>query len=355
MDIPEDSSVVEDALQGAIVAYGLDPTRVRPVDGGLINRTWRVRLPSGDGGALQWVNPIFPPVVNADIGDVTAHLASRGVGTPRLIPTAAGDPWHEADGAVWRLMEWIPGRTVQALGNPADAAAAGRALGQFHAALADYDRPFRNTRPGVHDTKRHLGALKGSLDAHEGHPGIEGIRPLADAILATAEAMNPLPRLPARVVHGDPKINNFVFHATDHRVLALVDLDTVARMPVHLELGDAFRSWCNPAGENAGSANFRIDLLSAGLSGYAETGSADLSEAERRAIVPGIGLIIIELAARFCADALNECYFGWDPQRFASRSEHNRVRAAGQLALFRSFSAVRDEAEAAVAAAFADA
>jgi hypothetical protein len=41
--------------------------------------------------------------------------------------------------------------------------------------------------------------------------------------------------------------------------------------------------------------------------------------------------IMIELAARFCADALNESYFAWDPVRFPSRSEHNRVRAEGQL------------------------
>jgi Ser/Thr protein kinase RdoA (MazF antagonist) len=348
-----DSPAIDDSLKKAVAAYGLDPAGVRPVHGGLINRTWRVRLPSGGDGALQQVNPIFPPAVNADIAAVTAHLAARGVATPRLIPTAAGQPWHESDGAAWRLMDWIPGRALQSLAAPPEAAAAGRGLGRFHAALADFEQSFRNTRPGVHDTARHLAALHTSLENHATHPDIDRIRPLGEAIIAAAEAMPALAALPTRVVHGDPKINNFIFHASENRVLALVDLDTVSRMPIHLELGDAFRSWCNPAGEDAASADFRIDLLAAGLSGYAETRGAGLTDAERQAIVPGIGLIIIELAARFCADALNERYFGWDPRRFASRGEHNRVRAAGQLALFRAFSAARGEAEAAAEAAFA--
>ena len=46
--------------------------------------------------------------------------------------------------------------------------------------------------------------------------------------------------------------------------------------------------------------------------------------------------ITLELTTRFTADILNDRYFGWDPQRFASRAEHNRVRACGQLRLAES-------------------
>ncbi len=61
---------------------------------------------------------------------------------------------------------------------------------------------------------------------------------------------------------------------------------------------------------------------------------------------------LIELGARFCADALNESYFGWNPARFASRSEHNQVRAAGQLALHDLLCAQLGEVEKAVQTAF---
>ena len=51
----------------------------------------------------------------------------------------------------------------------------------------------------------------------------------------------------------------------------------------------------------------------------------------------------LELAARFAADALNECYFAFDEKRYASRGEHNRVRATGQLSFHDQARATRDE------------
>ena len=68
-------------------------------------------------------------------------------------------------------------------------------------------------------------------------------------------------------------------------------------------------------------------LFRAAVQGYAAAAPAGIGDAEWRAIVPATATILVELAARFCADALNERYFGWDPRRFGSRSEHNEVRA----------------------------
>ena len=49
--------------------------------------------------------------------------------------------------------------------------------------------------------------------------------------------------------------------------------------------------------------------------------------------------ITVELAARFCADAHEETYFGWDRERFASASAHNQARATSQLHLAGSIAA----------------
>ena len=65
--------------------------------------------------------------------------------------------------------------------------------------------------------------------------------------------------------------------------------------------------------------------------------------------------ISLELAARFCADALNERYFGWDAERFAGRGEHNLHRAHGQHSLFRAAAPSRAEREDAIEAARAGA
>jgi hypothetical protein len=60
-------------------------------------------------------------------------------------------------------------------------------------------------------------------------------------------------------------------------------------------------------------------------------------------VVRGLERITLELAARFGADALNECYFGWDPALAPARGEHNLMRAENQLTLARCIGKLRSE------------
>ena len=69
-------------------------------------------------------------------------------------------------------------------------------------------------------------------------------------------------------------------------------------------------------------------------------------------LVDATATIMVELAARFAADALNEAYFGWDEARFSSRGAHNLLRARGQLALAKRLAEQRTEAQAIVTRAF---
>jgi len=116
-------------------------------------------------------------------------------------------------------------------------------------------------------------------------------------------------------------------------------------------MGDALRSWCNPKGEGAPDACVDEATFGAAVSGYAAVTRDHLAAEERAALVPGFEVIALELAARLCADALEECYFGWDATRFGRRGEHNLVRAQAQLSLAQSVRGARarltDLAEAA--------
>jgi hypothetical protein len=102
-------------------------------------------------------------------------------------------------------------------------------------------------------------------------------------------------------------------------------------MPVVLELGDALRSWCNPATEDATEARFSRPLFESAVEGYAAAARGFLAPEEWGAIPEGAATITVELAARFCTDALRERYFRWDDRRYASASAHNQARARGQL------------------------
>lgn len=330
------------SAQRVLGQYGLEQVRLSPLGTGLINLTWLVQGAEGERWVLQRVAPIFPPEVNRDIDRVTRVLATRGVRTPSIIATRTRQLWVEHDGATWRLMDWLPGDCHDFLGSAQQARSAGKLLASFHGALADLEHDFANPRLGVHDTARHMRNLREALRVHANHERYADVLPLAREILDRATALPGLPVTADRVVHGDPKINNMLFDPATGEATALVDLDTVGRMPLPLELGDAFRSWCNPQGEDGRSGEFSRELFGAALAGYAQVAGPWLEPAEIDAIVPALETIILELAARFCADALSENYFGWNPEQFATRGEHNEVRAAGQLSLARSVASQRD-------------
>ena len=337
-----------------LLAWALKADTVRPLGAGLINRTFLAVDRSDALRVVQQVNPLFPPEVNEDIDRLTRHLEARGLRTPRIVPTASGELWvpGDDDAGAWGTLTYQAGRSLDSLGDAEQARSAGRLLGRFHRALDEYAHAFRSVRPPIHELGRHLAALEAALARHEGHPAYPRVAPLAEEILAAARGLGPLPDTLPRVVHGDPKINNVIFHETRDEALCLVDLDTVGRMALPLELGDALRSWCNPRGEDTVDAGFSVALFQAAAVGYGDETRGWISPDEVAAIVPATATIQVELAARFCADALNESYFGWDPGRFPSRGEHNRVRAAGQLAVHRSLMLQKRDLERAVAAAF---
>jgi Ser/Thr protein kinase RdoA (MazF antagonist) len=335
-----------------LAAFDLEPASLERATSGLMNPTWYGRSRQGAALVLQRVNPIFSAEVNIDIAAVTEHLAGKGLLTPRLVPTRDGALWFAHDG-IWRVLTRIEGICRDALETPAQARAAGRIVAQFHRAVSDLDHHFRNRRLGVHDTPRHLRTLREALAEHRGHRHFNVIEPLAERVLEAAAALPPLPPSRDRIVHGDPKISNLVFARDDDRALCLIDLDTLSHMPVALELGDALRSWCNPATEDAASAHFVRPFFEAAIAGYAEAAHGFLTPAEWSAIPGGTLTITIELAARFCVDALRESYFGWNRARYDSSSAHNQPRTCGQLLLAEGIRAELPALEELTARAFA--
>lgn len=325
----------------------------RPFGNGLINSTFLVEG-NGQRFVLQRLHPVFAGSVNEDIDAVTTHLAAQGLVTPRVVATREGRLWQEdADGRPWRVLTFVDGASVEKVDGPLRARHAGRLLGRFHSALTGFEWQYRHVRSGVHDTCKHLETLRLALTEHSSHRLFDSVAPLAERLLARAETLPDLSSLPLRHVHGDPKIANMLFDAYGEGV-CLVDLDTVGLMPWPHELGDALRSWCNPGGEDSTANTLSPDLFQASVEGYAAASDGMLTRAELERLVDGVAVICLELAARFLADALNESYFGWNPTLFASRGEHNLIRALGQWSLHESVEAQRGTLERIATQAFAD-
>jgi Ser/Thr protein kinase RdoA (MazF antagonist) len=312
-----------------------------PFGGGLINHTFRVGDPPI--AAVQRLHPIFRPQVNEDIDSVTRHVAARGMETPLLLRTE-----HEAasylddEGRCWRALTWMRGDTVDRLREPGRAHEAGRLVGRWHRATADLRHEFRFTRAGAHDTAAHMEKLRAAVTAHPEHRLAAGVARLAESILQAWSTWDGSLDGPARVGHGDLKINNLLFNGDGHGV-CLVDLDTMAMLPLDIEMGDAWRSWCNPRGEDHEDAQFDLALFEASARGW--LAENPIPSDDLPALIAGVERVALELSARFAADALNESYFGWNPAVAAGRGEHNLLRARGQASLAGAVRAARPAME----------
>jgi Ser/Thr protein kinase RdoA (MazF antagonist) len=331
-------------------AYGVDPATLTSVPGGNINQTFFADTRRNEPIVLQRLHPVFAPEVHLDIAAVTAHIAAKGLRTPRLVPTETEALWVIApDGGVWRALTRLDGRVTSTVPHPDVARAAARQVARFHRAVADLQHTFHFTRPGAHDTAKHLMTLAQALAEHRDHRLHAEIAPVGQAILTHARHLPSFDHLPKRLIHGDLKIANILFdHELEHAI-ALLDLDTLQHETIAVELGDALRSWCNPAGEDAVDAEVDPDIFAAALQGYGETSGPLLTGAERDRLVEGAERITIELAARFCADALHERYWGWNRERYESAAEHNLVRARSQLSLAESIRRHADDLRASTA------
>jgi Ser/Thr protein kinase RdoA (MazF antagonist) len=322
--------------------------RIEPMRGGLINTSYQV-FAGETRYVLQRVSHIFSPAIHGNIALVTERLRAHGIGTFSLERNGAGELSTDlGEDGRWRLLTRVPGVGFDVCESPGQARSAGALVARFHGALAELEQPLASTgRAVVHDPPHHFRNLQEALRAHADHRYYRDVAALAERVHSASMTWEPLDDLPKRICHGDLKFNNVLFEGEGpgarERAVALIDLDTVARMPLWHELGDAWRSWCNARGEDSREAELDVARLEAAVSGYLEGAAFALDARERRSLAHGVERISLELSARFAADALAERYFGWDPGHYATRGEHNLVRACGQLSLHDQLRATRDQ------------
>jgi Ser/Thr protein kinase RdoA (MazF antagonist) len=265
---------------------------------------------------------------------VTEHLSRRGLVTPHLVRTLTGALWilDEADHP-WRALSFVPGLTFHRAVSAAQLQSAAELLSTFHGALVDLTHSFVHYRP-LHESAKHFALLDQALKSPAGSAD-QAAQSLGAEILRRAEqARTDFSGLPVRICHGDPKLSNVMFHGDDpERALCWIDLDTVNRGCLAYELGDALRSWCNPAGEDTDEVGIQLPLFEAALEGYVAGPAPAASEEELLSVIDGLATVSLELSSRFARDVIEDRYWGWDASRFASRREHNLLRARGQLAL----------------------
>jgi N-acetylhexosamine 1-kinase len=346
---------------------------------------------------LQQLNPgVFTrpqAVMETMIACIKAQEAARSGSesgaeweTIRLVPTRDGQPYLQRDGETgtefWRLMvrisDTLSFRSLREIESEAErlrvAEEAGKGLALFGALTSRMDASqFECPLPGYRDTELYysqlFSILAGSRTLSEAEPYLppdsivrnstaalftlhidhaEYRRRLKDPELrkcieiAVGEKAFGLAlsaklksgELKKELVHGDTKLDNFLFSSRTGKVKALVDLDTVMPHTWLSDWGDMVRSLVNIAGErerDLEKVQVNPEISYSLAKGF--LGSA------RHAVPEEIGLMsnapaimALELAIRFLADYLRgDVYFGIGP---GEPEDLNKVRAMVQFRLF---------------------
>ncbi|MCP4501407.1 MAG: aminoglycoside phosphotransferase family protein [Deltaproteobacteria bacterium] len=328
-------------------AYNMLDAKVSALGTGLINDTFLVvEHPKLKGAAktsivMQRLHPIFDGGVNTDLDVVTRHLAQQGLTTPLLVRTQKNEQFvDDDDDRMWRALSFVDGKATDVLQDSEHAFEAGKLVAHFHNAISTLPHDiYEKKSRAVHDTQRHLKALVSTLLEYgvteKTNPFFAEVQSISTPLLMDAALLPDISRTPLRHAHGDLKVSNLLFD-DDRKSVCLVDLDTLYPMCWAHEMGDALRSWCNPAGEDADEVLFSTSFFEAAMEGYfSESGIRDVITAEERSfLVDGVATICLELCARFLTDTLEGNYFGWDEKRFPNRNAHNLHRAKGQWALY---------------------
>jgi Ser/Thr protein kinase RdoA (MazF antagonist) len=179
--------------------------------------------------------------------------------------------------------------------------------------------------------------LRSTLLIHENTEKYIALKDLAQDILGSYEKFSQKTILPEHIIHGDLKISNVIFDETNQKVVALIDLDTLMRSTIPIELGDALRSWCMSGGEDSDTVKFDREVYDTALEGYFST-ALFLTLQEKNSIPYGMAFITLELSARFVVDAFNETYFRLDSSKYKTLFDQNKKRAENQFAFFTEIS-----------------
>ena len=310
--------------------------------------------------------------------------------TVELIPTKDGTPFltvdHPRGRAYWRLMKRIPNcLTYKSLGEIQDlerrlhiAEETGRGLALFADLTSDLDvSALATPLPGYRDTRLYFVQLHSVLAGHRSLEDASAVLP-EDPVLRegttrlffgqiSKDEFERRRRLPdvtealrvaleheiyaqtllralatgeiRRVaVHGDTKLDNFLFDAVSGRVKSLIDLDTIMGHTWLSDWGDMVRSLANIAGERAHEpSTIQVDeavfeAVARGFLGTVRT----VTPGEVSLMVDAVRILALELGVRYLADYLRgDNYFRLgrgDPP------DLNRIRAVGQLTLFQRLS-----------------
>ncbi|MEY3289112.1 MAG: hypothetical protein RLZZ419_1354, partial [Pseudomonadota bacterium] len=314
-------------------------TALSPLGNGLINDTFLVTTELSPF-VLQRINrSVFPAPdqIMSNLVRLNRHLEQKSgaevkLKIPRLLKTISRQDFYQDEhGDYWRALGFIDNtESLETLANLSQAQQAGFALGHFHRLVSDLEPLLmHDTLPGFHIAPDYLRHYHQVLTQSTRQFEPESLY-CAEFIANNQHLANDLEvakqqgLLALRIIHGDPKLNNFLFDKDSKKIVSIIDLDTVKPGLVHYDIGDCLRSCCHDLATNT----FDLTICAAILKSYLSEAGAFFTEDDYRLLYAAIRLIPFELGLRFYTDYLQgNRYFKVTEQK------QNLLRATDQFQL----------------------
>jgi len=286
---------------------------IEPIGNGFINDTYLV-VTEKTPFVLQKINQhVFPnpEQITTNLMALNQHISQVNdkrvtLKIPQIVPTENGNNFFcDNHGEYWRSLSYIENtESLETINDLAQVEQVGFALGQFHRLTYSLDAAtLLDTLPGFHITPgylQHYQQVRSCSKIPEESYCADFIDRFQH-IVNDIEAAKEQGLLTVRVIHGDPKLNNFLFDKTSGHIVSIVDLDTVKPGLIHYDIGDCLRSCCH----NPATDGFDLELCRILLTSYLVQMREFFSRNDYHFLYPAIRLIPFELGIRFYTDYLD--------------------------------------------------
>jgi len=219
---------------------------------------------------------------------------------------------------------------------------------QYQAVVSGDPTPFLPTDPEVlKATKPHFSRAE-TAEVIEARLSSTHGRHLSQLLKSHLDLAREIPNrvasgdLDCTVIHGDTKLDNFLFDRRTGAICALIDLDTVMPHSWLVDFGDTIRSVANPAGEvpaRLEDVTFDLKSYKATVEGFQDL-EPDLSSAEQEAMTIAPLALAWEQCLRFYTDWIRGNTYYQAPD-----NELNLYRALAQARLLENMAVARDAGE----------
>ena len=328
---------------------------------GNVNRTYKVNflLPEGTPKSflVQNVNTYAfrnPVGLMDNIDKVTEHIRKKKPGQVALhFHHTADRKTYVIDGDnFWRMTNYVPSVTYNAVKDLTIVRNAGQAFGEFQMQLADFDLSgLIETIPGFHNTRRRYESLEAAV-SQDAVGRVKEVREELEWLLSVKDRACHLTdlqlegKLPLRVTHNDTKINNVLFDPKDNHAMVVIDLDTVMPGLMGHDFGDAIRFAGNFVEEDCREyekAGVDLEVFRAFAEGFLSMTAGTMTAAEVDTLALSCFALTTELCVRFLDDYIRgDLYFN------IKYPDHNLVRTRCQIALAKDMLRKMPEMEAIV-------